>query len=219
MTALTSHLKVTAIRSADAVVVMNTAMLEHVRQIRHQTVIKAPPGVDVVRFAPLHHGWRSDGYLLSVCRLGDERKGIDRLIRAYAELAKLLPKVPALVLAGRGTLPSTVLQLLDSLTVGHNVVIRSDVQPEQLPGLYAGASVYVQASHEEGLGISVLEAMACGLPVVCTDTDGTRDTVVDGETGFVVSQEPASDVPQAIAGRIREILEGRGAARDQVSFA
>lgn len=108
-------------------------------------------------------------------------------------------------------------RLIDELGLIERVDVRSDVPEAELPSLYREASVYLQASHEEGLGISVIEAMASGLPVVCTETAGTRETVAHGDTGWLVSQGLEVEVmiadltlsiwdddPQAMSRRARE---------------
>ncbi len=120
--------------------------------------------------------------------------------------------IPNLVLAGRGTLPRELTALIDGLDLTSRITILSDVPPVELPQLYQGASVYLQASHEEGLGISVLEAMAAGLPVVATDTAGTRETIVDRETGYLVPQTPPDAVATAIASCIAATLSTTGAS-------
>lgn len=61
------------------------------------------------------------------------------------------------------------------------------VEAEEVRRWMARASVYVQVSRWEGMPMAVIQAMAAGLPCVVTDVVGNRDTVVDGETGFVVS--------------------------------
>jgi glycosyltransferase involved in cell wall biosynthesis len=90
------------------------------------------------------------------------------------------------------------------------VDIRSDVPSNELASLYRGASVFVQSSHEEGLGISVLEAMACGLPVVATDTFGSRETVDDGVTGLRVSQQTEREAIEGIAWGLCEMRSADG---------
>lgn len=68
---------------------------------------------------------------------------------------------------------------------------------EDVPALMAAADVFVLPSHFEGLPMSVIEAMLCGLPVVATDIRGPREQVVNGETGFLVP--PAEVAPLAAA--------------------
>ncbi len=60
------------------------------------------------------------------------------------------------------------------------------------------ANIYVSASKTEGLPLSILEAMACGLPVVATDAGGTRDIVHNGENGFLVKVDDTKELQDAI---------------------
>jgi glycosyltransferase involved in cell wall biosynthesis len=212
MTALTSRVERSALRDVDVVLVENDAMLEHVRGLGQQNVVKAPPGLDTDRFTPGPQGWRSNGYLLSMCRLGDARKGLDRMVLAYGEMVRANPRVPNLVLAGLGDLAPATTEIIRSLRLASRVHVRSNVDASELVRLYQGASVFLQASHDEGLGLSVLEAMACGLPVVCTDTAGTRETVDSGATGWLVAQGPDHVVAGEVAKRVLAVLDGEGAA-------
>lgn len=205
MTKATSMMERGALRQADAVLVENIQMEEFVRSVGQTHVVTAPPGVDTERFLPRAQGWDSAGYLLSVCRLNDVRKGLDRLIRSYGMMAAMRPSVPDLVLAGLGDLPKDLKRLIAESGFAERVSVRSDVPRGELPALYQGASVYLQTSYEEGLGISVIEAMASGLPVVTTETAGTRETVDHGVTGWMVGQSGA--VEMAIAQRTLSIWD------------
>jgi glycosyltransferase involved in cell wall biosynthesis len=188
--------------------VENDVMLQQVQSMGKYNVVKAPPGIDTDRFKPNPMGWRTDGYLLSVCRLGEPRKGLERTVLAYHELLSQGGQVPDLVLAGRGALSPHVADLIRTNGVGSRIVVRPDIGPDELPALYQGASVFLQTSYEEGLGIAVAEAMAAGLPVVATETAGSRETVAHGVTGWVVPQSPAERLPVEFAGRVREALSG-----------
>jgi glycosyltransferase involved in cell wall biosynthesis len=210
MTRLTTRAEGRALAGVDAVLVENAAMFDWVRSLGHEHVVKAAPGVDTGFFTPAPGGWRPDGHLLSVCRLGDPRKGLDRLVRAYAELRRRRDGVPDLVLAGRGGLPGPVRDLVAGLGLASRISVRPDVGSAELLDLYRGASVFLQASHEEGLGLTVLEAMSCGLPVVSTETAGSTETVLDGVTGWLVAQVPDGDVPAALADRALRVLSGPG---------
>lgn len=209
MTHAVSPLETRALKRADVVLVENDEMHKLCKRLGQENTYKNPPGVDSRRFTPAAT-WCEDGYLLSVCRLDDARKGLDRLVRAYSSLIANGDETPRLVLAGLRRPDSSVVGLIDELGVRDRVEIRSDVPSEELATLYRGASVFVQASHEEGLGISVLEAMACGLPVVATDTYGSRETVDDGVTGVRVPQLTEREAIDGIAWGIREMRSAKG---------
>ncbi|HEY2675037.1 MAG TPA: glycosyltransferase, partial [Rugosimonospora sp.] len=209
MTGVTTRFEEAAVRSVDAVLVENAAMLDWVRSAGPARVVKAAPGVDTALLRPAPR-WRAGGHLLSVCRLGDPRKGLDRLVRAYAGMVHRCDGVPDLVLAGRGALPAPVRDLVAELGLTARVRVRADVRHADLVELYRGASVFLQTSHEEGLGLTVLEAMSCGLPVVSTETAGSAETVLDGVTGWLVPQSPDGEVAAAVADRTLRILSDPG---------
>jgi len=83
-----------------------------------------------------------------------------------------------------------------------------------MPPVYSSADLYIQPSLVEPYGIAVLEAAACGKPAICSDVGGMRDTVVDGETGFLV---PPAD-PEALAQKIL-LLTGNRQRLDRMGIA
>jgi glycosyltransferase involved in cell wall biosynthesis len=210
MTRLTVAAERAGLTRADIVLVENQRMLQHLQNMGHRSARLAPPGVEVDRFQPCRSGWRPAGYLLSVCRLGDHRKGLDRMVRAYSVLANNMAEAPKLVLAGKGRLSESVVGLIRELGLENEVEIRSEVPAEELPALYRGASTFLQTSYEEGLGLSVLEAMASGLPVVSTDTAGSQETVVHGHTGYLVPADMNVDIAAILAKRVTDVLSGTG---------
>ncbi len=190
MTRLTERAERRALARADAVLVPNRQLADDVRRHTCAPVHLIPHGIDTQRFHTRPGGLPSRGHVLTVCRLGDPRKALERVVEAYGLLLQRDPGAPDLVLAGKGRLSPVARDAIARLSLTDRITVLTDVPAEQLPELYRGASVFVQASQEEGFGISVAEAMASALPVVCTDTAGTRETVVEGETGWVVPQDP-----------------------------
>lgn len=96
------------------------------------------------------------------------------------------------------------------LGVADGVIATDAVHPDlELPDDYRACDLCVQASREEGLGFSVVEALACEVPVVAADVGGLRETVIDGRTGWLY---PVGR-PEALAARIAEILDHPGEAR------
>jgi glycosyltransferase involved in cell wall biosynthesis len=120
-----------------------------------------------------------------VGRFADPRKNVRRLLTAYADLCRRVPRSPPLVLAGQG--PSAEdLRYLGDLGLEGRVRLLGYVAPEVLPDLYRDAGLFVLSSDEEGLGIGIIEAMAAGLPVVSTRCGGPETTILEGETGLLV---------------------------------
>jgi len=106
------------------------------------------------------------------------------LFRAFARVLAELPDV-RLVLTGDDP-NDYLLESASEAGVLSKVDFVGRQTEQQLISLYQGAEVFVLSSNQEGLGISILEAMACGVPVVATNCGGPDNIVVDGKTGFLV---------------------------------
>lgn len=142
--------------------------------------------------------------LMTVARLwsGDAYKGVDVTIQALPKIAHVFPEVKYLVI-GRGDDQPRLAQKALDLGVGDRVIFAGFVPTEELVAHYRLADAYVMPS-QEGFGIVYLEAMACGVPVLSGDADGSADPLVDGKLGWRV---PHRD-PAAVATACIEILQG-----------
>ena len=135
---------------------------------------------------------------LFVGRLISE-KGVDMLIDAVTELQSDDPDVSCL-LVGEGPEEATLKAMIESQGLDANVrLVPFREQYEDILGLMKAAEVFVLPSRREGFGISVLEALACGTPVVTIDhpRNAATELVEDGVTGVV-----ADPMPKAIAAAI-----------------
>jgi glycosyltransferase involved in cell wall biosynthesis len=175
-------------------------------------LLGAPPGrITVVHLAPdaafmpqpaevvarvlERHGLPRE-YLLFVGTL-EPRKNVAGLLRALAALPDALP----LVLAGRrGWLFEDTQALISDLRLQHRVHLLEDFPSADLPAMYTGAAAFVLPSHYEGFGLPVLEAMACGVPVVIADRASLPE--IAGEAALRVDP----DDPASIANSIQTIL-------------
>jgi phosphatidyl-myo-inositol dimannoside synthase len=142
--------------------------------------------------------------LMTVARLwsGDIYKGVDVTIRALPKIASFYPDIKYLVI-GRGDDRPRLEQLAKDLGVGDRVVFAGFVPTEALIAHYRAADAYIMPS-QEGFGIVYMEAMACGIPVLSGDADGSADPLQDGRLGWRV---PHRD-PDAVAAACIEILKG-----------
>lgn len=117
-----------------------------------------------------------------------EAKDVQLLLRAFQILEDKCPGAE-LVIAGEGPQRAILENLARDLGL-RRCHFLGLVQPDDAPRIYAVADIFALPSREEPWGVVVLEAMACGLPVVVSDKVGARDLVDEGDTGFVL---PAGD--------------------------
>jgi len=142
--------------------------------------------------------------LMTVARLwsGDIYKGVDVTIQALSKIADVFPSVKYLVI-GRGDDQPRLAQLAEDHGVSDRVVFAGFVPTEELVAHYRLADAYVMPS-QEGFGIVYLEAMACGVPVLSGDADGSCEPLQDGKLGWRVPHRDA----EAVAAACIEILKG-----------
>jgi glycosyltransferase involved in cell wall biosynthesis len=119
------------------------------------------------------------------------RKRIDLFLRAVAEARRSVPDVVALVV-GEGPERERLHALAGELGLepGRDAIFTGAVPEEELAAHYAAGDAYVHTGREESFGLSVIEALSLGLPVVSVDEGGPRDTVQQGVSGYLVEPEP-----------------------------
>jgi sugar transferase (PEP-CTERM/EpsH1 system associated) len=153
-------------------------------------------GVDLAQFS--YSGPRPGGPAMVVARLSAE-KDIATLIQAMKHLSCQLDsqRQPlTLSIVGDGALRPQLESLTRSLELG--ATIRFLGERNEVPALLAEASMFVLPSLTEGISLTLLEAMARGLPVVATDVGGNPEVVEAGRTGLLVSARDPRALAQAM---------------------
>lgn len=177
------------------------------------------PGVDPERFRPGNGGAGLRAELdlapetpvvACTARLV-KRKGQDMLLRSWPRVLQDVPDA-RLLLVGDGPRRSALERLATRLDVAESVVFTGGVPWEEIPAYVDAADVFAGPSRTrlfglepEGLGIVYLEASACERPIVVGRSGGAPDTVLDGETGYLVDPRDPAD----IAARLVELLRDR----------
>jgi glycosyltransferase involved in cell wall biosynthesis len=175
-------------------------------------------GIDLARFA--YVGPCPGGPAVLVARLSPE-KDIATLLRAAALVARAEPGF-RLEIAGNGPCLLELQQLAGELGLGERVRFLGEVR--DVPGLLARASLFVLSSLTEGISLTLLEAMARGLPVVATRVGGNPEVVADGETGLLVPPGKLEILAEAVLQLWRDPGRGRklglaGRRRVEANFA
>ena len=199
------------LQAADFVVTCTAANMQHlvktynISQAKFHVIYH---GVNVERFTPRHHEIKpGPPRLLAVARLV-EQKGLTYLLQACAILKREGYDFSCEIV-GDGPLAAMLHGLATSLDLESCVHFAGRVFQEDIVEHYAAASLFVlpciPASNNDRDGIpnTLMEAMACGLPIVSTAFSGIPELVVDGEHGFLVSPGDA----EALADAIRRLLD------------
>ncbi len=171
------------------------------------------PGVDTQRFTPAPRdpavrrelGWADRSVVLTVGRL-ERRKGHDMMIRALPAVRKRVPTILYSII-GEGAEREYLEKLAVECGVGENVQFVGAVDDARLVQCYQQCDLFAlpnrrEGSDIEGFGMVLLEAQACGRPVVAGDSGGTAETMRIPETGRIIP----CDRPEALERLLPELL-------------
>jgi glycosyltransferase involved in cell wall biosynthesis len=145
--------------------------------------------------------------VLTVCRITTQ-KGLQYLVQAASEVVEKIPNVK-FVIRAYGSEPEYRQYILNLIAErklsGSFKIIEEFSAYDEIPKYMAASDVFVLPSIWEGLGVVILEAMACGLPVIATNVGGIPDIVINNENGLLV--EPRD--PQGLASAITRVLSDK----------
>jgi glycosyltransferase involved in cell wall biosynthesis len=142
----------------------------------HPQTIYIPWGTDLNLFSPAVSARRDSVTFFHTCGVSPKRKGTDILVKSFKEVAGSAK----LVIHSQAPLEPS---LFDLRLDGRIQVIERDVPP---PGLYSMGDVFVYPTRLEGLGLSIFEAAASGLPVIITDAPPMNEFIVNDSNGKLV---------------------------------
>jgi glycosyltransferase involved in cell wall biosynthesis len=194
------------LRCAQAVVA-NSESLARLSEITDPVPVRViPNGVDASYFRPAEpdsRPARGPFRILFVGRL-QSQKNLALVLRTFAAIKSQTDVPLRLDIVGDGPLRGELEALNHSLRTTDGVVWHGWLPKEELRMLYRSADVFVNPSLYEGMPNTVLEAMACGLPVVASNVGGNDALVKHGVTGFLFDLGVAEEFGQAIIKLIRE---------------
>lgn len=205
------------VQNTDRITVNSSFMqrqLTDIAPVKSGQISVIPMGIDTELFSPhpdpvtrpLFNGKR---IILVVGRLVD-MKGIVFLIDALPEVLTHFPGTD-LVVIGSGPEYGALIQRARDIGLLDHVRFVGLVGHKELPAFYRSANVFVLPSINKGgvteaLGVVLLEAMACGCPVIGSDVGGIPDIITDGENGFLVPEQD----PKALAEKILLVFSDDG---------
>ena len=168
-----------------------------------------PFGVDLEKFKPLKvssHIFPEGSLIVGTIKSLEDKYGIDYLIDAFSIVKKRNPTLPLkLLIVGRGTKEQILKNKVKELGLEKDTIFTGFIPVEDVPTYQnmLDIAVFPSVLDSESFGVSVVEACACGKPVIVSDKGGLPEVVKKGESGLVV---PASDA-MALADAIQRLID------------
>jgi phosphatidylinositol alpha-1,6-mannosyltransferase len=171
-----------------------------------------PPCVDLTAFTPgekpadlqAKYDTLNSRVLMTLGRLvsEDRFKGFDQVLEVMPTLLQEFPDLIYLIV-GDGPDMARLVGKASALGITNNVVFAGKVLESEKQDHYRLADVFVMPSFGEGFGIVLIEAAACGIPVVGSEADGSKEALLEGRLGRLVNPFSPADIVTAVAGELR----------------
>lgn len=154
----------------------------------------------------LHH---DDIVIFSLTRLAstEQYKGYDQVIRTLSSLKAKFPQIKYMLSGKYDKQEHTRIQkLVEEYDVKDQVILTGFIDEQELADHFLLADLFVLPSKKEGFGIVFIEAMACGLPVICGNADGSVDAIRNGELGKSIDPDNLDQLNEAISNLLQNPL-------------
>ncbi|MEM2179019.1 MAG: glycosyltransferase family 4 protein [Candidatus Methanomethylicaceae archaeon] len=157
-----------------------------------------------------------------------QQKGLECLIKAFARVLQENLQI-FLIIVGEGPLKNTLKSLVNELKIGNNIIFLGAIPYDQIHEIHAISDITVLPSIPtknwmEQFGYVLIEAMACGKPIVASRSGAIPEIVIDNETGFLVEPGNISDLAEKISllasdSKLREKMGYKGRVRVEKNFS
>lgn len=164
-----------------------------------ERIFRFPWGVDLAHFTPQGGaglreklGWK-DNFIFLSNRSFEPIYGVDVTLRAFIKAAETMPQI-RLLIYGKGSQEQALRGMVKEAGVEDKVYFAGYISRDELPDSYRSADIFLSASHCDGSSVSLMEAMACGLPAIVSDIPGNLEWVRHGEQGWVFGDGDADEM-------------------------
>jgi glycosyltransferase involved in cell wall biosynthesis len=208
---LHKHMLIGNVQAATAVASTSSKMAEQLKKIYEckKRIFITPFGVNTEQFSPSVNPNSSEKFIVGIVKLIETVYGIEYLISGFSIFAKRLeeeqnPLFDTIELDnyGKGSDEERLRQVAAKSAYQNKIKFMGFLPNEQVADVIKNFSISCLPSLSESFGVSAVEAMACGVPVIASNVDGFAETVEDGVTGFLVPKQDS----QAIADKLYDLV-------------
>ncbi len=194
-------------RLADKIIVFNNFMKEWLENIYKRPItsvgplgVEIPLPTDIKSYKEISGIKKNDRIILTVNRL-HPRKRIDLLIQAMPIVLAKIPDAKAIIV-GSGPEEKNLKNIVNKLGLNNSISFAGFVSLAEISNYYASCDLYVHLAKQEPFGLTLIEAQAFGKPVITVAEGGPKETVLDGQTGFLIEANI-----KTLADRIIQLLQ------------
>lgn len=164
-----------------------------------EKTIVFPWGVDLEHFRMRNAEGRmaKEGFVLFCNRSWEARYGVDVLARAFVKVASQREDIRLLLLGG-GSLGANLRKIFQNGGVDEYVTYGGQISQTDLPAWYHMADLYISPSHVDGSSVSLMEALACGLPCLVSDIPANKEWVFEDKNGWLFRDGDADHLAEKI---------------------
>lgn len=183
--------------NSDALIAISNEQEEIYNNIyRPRQVYKVFTGTDEKFFRSMNVP-RHQNSILMVCRI-EKDKGIQYMVKAMPEVLKSIPDA-ILRIVGEGSYKPTIQKLVDNLGLHDKVDLSGTVLLDDLPETYNSYSIFVNSTiRQNGYDLTILEAMACGKPIICTNIGSIPTVINNGKNGLLIGKKNISELSNTV---------------------
>lgn len=195
------------LRKADTVCATSHTLQKHIQQLVQKPVEVIPFGVDLNEFTPKPALKNGQVFTIGCVKSLEKNYNIASVILSFARLKDRHPsKSMKLVIVGEGEEREALQKLANELNIDRQVVFEGKLPHEQVADKINELDVFVNISEYESFGVSVVEAMACRVPVIVSEAEGLQEVVADQKNGSIV---PGNNIEAIVAALERLMLNDK----------
>lgn len=193
-TSFLKQLMLFSLKSCDKIICVSEDLANTIADLGIDSkIVVLRNAVDTNKFKPLKnmeirqkYGIKKNSILILFVGYLDVFKGIFELIDAFFEVNKENNDLKVMII-GEGPQESKIKDKVSKLKLDTSIIFTGKISSEDIPQYYQAADIFVLPSYTEGTPLAVIEAMACGLPIIASNVGGISEIVISNENGFIIS--------------------------------
>jgi glycosyltransferase involved in cell wall biosynthesis len=194
-------------RRCDRIFSTSKIMAKETSIYTNKEILVTPFGIDIQKFKPdkPESLFTQSDIVIGTIKSLEKKYGSEDLITAFNIIKKKFPQLPLkLLLVGRGSLEKSLIKLIKDINLEDSVKITGFIPFDQVSRYHNMLDIYIAPSTEESesFGVAILEASACGKPVIVSNVGGLPEVVVENETGIFVRPND----PEMLAEKMEKLI-------------